>query len=78
MREMKEAMVKKSGDMTFWPVTMKDPEQLELEIGEGKPYPTLQEHLHPKYTGRTLTFEELLTTTIQVVTRGSSRITVGR
>ena len=27
MREMKEAMVKKSGDMTFWPVTVRDPAQ---------------------------------------------------
>jgi three-Cys-motif partner protein len=61
MREMKEAMVKKSGDMTFWPVTMKHPDQLELEVGEGKPYPTLQQHLRETYAGRTLTFEELLT-----------------
>jgi hypothetical protein len=60
MREMKEAMVKKSGDMTFWPVTLKHPDQLELEVGEEKPYPTLQQHLREKYTGQTLTFEELL------------------
>lgn len=60
MREMKEAMVKKSGDMTFWPVTIKHPDQLELEVNEEKPYPTLQKHLREKYAGRTLTFEELL------------------
>jgi hypothetical protein len=29
----KEAMVKKSGDMTFWPVTLKHADQLELEAG---------------------------------------------
>ena len=60
MREMKEAMVKKSGDMTFWPVTVRDPNQLELEVAEEKPYPTLQNYLAEKYAGRTLTFEELL------------------
>jgi len=60
MREMKEAMVKSHGEMTFWPVTVKDPAQLELEVGEGKPYPTLQQHLREKYAGRTLTFEDLL------------------
>jgi hypothetical protein len=57
---MKEAMVKKSGALTFWPVTLKNPDQLELEVGEGKPYPTLQRHLREKYAGRTLTFEEPL------------------
>jgi hypothetical protein len=57
---MKEAMVKKSGEMTFWPVTLKHPDQLELEVGEAKPYPTLQQHLREKYAGQTLTFEELL------------------
>jgi three-Cys-motif partner protein len=60
MREMKEAMVKHKGDMTFWPVTIKPPNQLELEVGEGKPYPTLKEHLRQKYAGQTLTFEDLL------------------
>jgi three-Cys-motif partner protein len=60
MREMKDEMVKKSGDMTFWPVTVKDPNQLELEVSEEKPYPTLQKLLLEKYGGREMTFEELL------------------
>jgi len=60
MREMKDAMVKKSGDMTFWPVTVRPPDQLELEVGEPKPFPLLQNRLIEKYQGRTLTFEELL------------------
>jgi len=61
MREMKDAMVEKSGDMTFWPVTVKDPAQLELEVGEDKPYPSLQTILRERYAGQTMTFEELLT-----------------
>jgi hypothetical protein len=60
MREMKEAMVAKSGDMTFWPVTIRPPEQMELEVAEAEPYPTLQRRLSEKYDGRTLTFVDLL------------------
>lgn len=62
MREMKEAMVKKSGDMTFWPVTVKNPDQLELEIAEDRPHPTLQRHLRETYPEQMMTFEELLNT----------------
>jgi hypothetical protein len=61
MREMKDAMVAKRGDMTFWPVTIKNPDQLELEVSEEKPYPTLQKLLLERYGGGTMTFEELLT-----------------
>jgi three-Cys-motif partner protein len=60
MREMKDAMVAKSGDMTFWPVTIKNPDQLELEVAEEKPFPTLQATLRERYSGQTMTFEELL------------------
>ena len=60
MREMKKAMVKKWGDMTFWPVTVKNPGQLELQVTEGPPHPTLQQHLRETYAGKTMTFEELL------------------
>jgi three-Cys-motif partner protein len=60
MREMKEAMVKKAGDMTFWPVTVRPPDQLELEVGEVNPYPSLQKWLTENYSRRTMTFEELL------------------
>jgi three-Cys-motif partner protein len=60
MREMKEAMVAKSGDMTFWPVTLRPPEQIELEVSETAPYPSLQRRLAEKYAGRNLTFVELL------------------
>jgi hypothetical protein len=37
MREMKDAMVAKSGEMPFWPVTLRDPAQLELDVGEQSP-----------------------------------------
>jgi three-Cys-motif partner protein len=60
MREMKEAMVKKSGEMTFWPVTVRDPNQLELEVSEEAPHPTLQKYLSETYSGQTMAFEELL------------------
>lgn len=60
MREMKEAMVETSSDMTFWPVTVRPRDQLVLEVQEPAPYPSLQERLLEKYAGRTLTFEELL------------------
>lgn len=60
MREMKEAMVGQSGDMTFWPVTTRPPDQLTLEVDEQEPYPTLQERLREKYADKTLTFRELL------------------
>lgn len=60
MREMKKAMVKKSGDMTFWPVTVRPPDQLELEVAEAKPFLSLQQRLRENYSGRSMTFEELL------------------
>ncbi len=60
MREMKEAMVKKSGEMTFWPVTVRPPEQMALEVEETAPYPTLQERLAREYAGQALTFLHLL------------------
>jgi three-Cys-motif partner protein len=60
MRQMKRAMIKESRDMTFWPVTVRPPEQLALDVAERAPYPSLQQHLAETYPGRTMTFEELL------------------
>jgi three-Cys-motif partner protein len=60
MRRMKEAMVAKSGDMTFWPVTVRPPDQLALEVEETRPFPSLQRHLVARYAGRELTFLTLL------------------
>lgn len=60
MRKMKEAMVKQSSDMTFWPVTVRDPDQIALDVREPRPYRTLQQYLLGTYAGRTLTFEDLL------------------
>jgi three-Cys-motif partner protein len=60
MREMKEAMVAKSGEMTFFPITLRPNDQLGLDVAEKAPYPTLQGWLHDKYAGRSLTFVELL------------------
>jgi three-Cys-motif partner protein len=62
MRKMKEAMVHKAGDMTFWPVTVHDPNQISLEqfATEQPPFPTLQKRLREQYAGQTMTFLELL------------------
>lgn len=60
MREMKEAMVEKSGEMTFWPITVRPRHQLELEVAEAEPFATLQARLREKYAGQSLTFLELL------------------
>lgn len=60
MRKMKEAMVKESPDMTFWPVTVRPPDQLALDTAEGEPYPGLQDHLCGAYRGRQIVFGELL------------------
>lgn len=60
MRKMKDAMVKESPDMTFWPVTMRPPHQLALDIAERPPYPSLQRHLNETYGGQTMSFEDLL------------------
>jgi three-Cys-motif partner protein len=60
MRVMKENMIKKSGDMTFFPITLRPTDQLGLDVAEQPPFPTLQRYLLQKYAGRTLTFVELL------------------
>lgn len=60
MRQMKRAMLNESRDMTFWPVTLRPPDQLALDTTEQPPYPSLQEHLGATYLGRSMTFEELL------------------
>jgi three-Cys-motif partner protein len=60
MRRMKEAMVAHSPDMSFWPITVRPKDQLALDVREGKPWPSLQEHVLDRYEHRSLTFEELL------------------
>ena len=60
MRQMKRAMVKESHDMTFWPVTVRPPDQLALDTAEQPPFPSLQRHLAEVYLGRTMTFEDVL------------------
>jgi three-Cys-motif partner protein len=60
MREMKKAMVKEHGEMTFWPITLRDPRQIELDVAESKPYPSLQNHLGQTYGGKSMSFVELL------------------
>jgi len=62
MRQMKRAMIKESQDMTFWPVTVRPPDQLALDTAEQPPFPSLQQHLAEVYLGRTITFEDLLNT----------------
>jgi three-Cys-motif partner protein len=60
LREMKKAMMRRTGDMSFYPVTLRPPDQLALEVEEESPYPSLQNWLRSTYTGRTMTFVELL------------------
>lgn len=60
MRKMKDAMVKQSPDMTFWPVTRRNPEQIELAVKEEEPFPSLQKHLGERFGGQTLSFVELM------------------
>ena len=60
MRVMKEAMVKKSGEMTFFPITLRPKDQLGLDVDEAAPFPSLQTYLGEKYAGRSMTFVELL------------------
>ena len=60
MRRMKEAMVAQSEDMTFWPITVRPKDQLRFDVNEAAPYPSLQKHLQERFSGRRLTFEEIL------------------
>lgn len=60
MRKMKEAMVKQSPDMTFWPVTRRDPNQIEIDVKEEAPYPSLQQYLETRFSGQTLSFVDLM------------------
>jgi three-Cys-motif partner protein len=60
MREMKEAMVAESPDMTFWPITVRPSDQLAMDVAEQEPFPSLQAHLCENYAGRSLTFVEIL------------------
>lgn len=60
MRKMKEAMVKQSPDMTFWPVTKRDPNQIALDVAEEEPYPSLQKHLEERFGGQSLSFVEIM------------------
>jgi hypothetical protein len=60
MRVMKEAMVKKMGGMTFFPITLRPKDQLAFDVGEAPPYPSFQRYLATKYAGRGLKFVDLL------------------
>jgi hypothetical protein len=57
---MKKAMIQESPDMTFWPVTVRPPDQLALDVDEQAPYPRLQQHLVETYGGTRLQFGKLL------------------
>jgi three-Cys-motif partner protein len=60
MREMKKAMVKKSGEMTFFPITIRPTDQLVFDVAEEAPYQVLQAWLQQEYAGQSLTFVDLL------------------
>jgi three-Cys-motif partner protein len=60
MRRMKEAMVRQSGDLVFWPLTVRPRDQIEFDLSEPKPHPTLQQHLAETYAGQHISFVGLL------------------
>lgn len=60
MRVMKEKMIKKSGEMTFFPITLRPPDQLGFDVAEQAPYPSLQRYLSDTYSGQSMRFVELL------------------
>jgi three-Cys-motif partner protein len=60
MREMKKAMVKKHGEMTFYPITLRPQDQFALDVSEEPPFPSLQQHLSERYAGETISFLDLL------------------
>lgn len=60
MRVMKEKMIGKSGEMTFFPITLRPTDQLGFDVAEQPPFPTLQYYLSETYAGRTMTFVQLL------------------
>ena len=62
MRVMKEKMIKKSGEMTFFPITLRPPDQLALDVSEPAPYPSLQRYLSETYHGKSMRFVDLLNT----------------
>ena len=60
MREMKKAMVKKRGEVTFCPITIRPQDQISFDVSEEAPFPSFQAHLRKRYASRTLTFRELM------------------
>lgn len=60
MREMKDAMVAKSGEMTFFPITLRPIDQMSFDVAEESPFPSLQSWLAEEYAGQELRFVELL------------------
>jgi hypothetical protein len=78
MREMKEAMVKESRDMTFWPVTVRPPDQLALDTAEQSPFPSLQRHLLDEYSGQAMSFEDLLNHRLPQGAVAGARLSCGR
>lgn len=57
---MKNAMVERTGDMSFHPVTLRPPDQLRLEVDEVGPYASLQGWLRATYRDRPMRFVDLL------------------
>jgi three-Cys-motif partner protein len=60
MRVMKEKMIRKSGEMTFFPITLRPTDQLGFDVAEQAPFPSLQHYLSTTYARRTMTLVELL------------------
>jgi len=60
MLEMKRAMIKTSSDMIFRPVTLAPPGQEAFDVAEQAPYPSLQGHLVRRFSGRTISFQQLI------------------
>lgn len=62
MRVMKEKMIRHSGEMTFFPITLRPPDQLGFDVSESAPFPGLQRYLSETYGGKSMRFVDLLNT----------------
>jgi three-Cys-motif partner protein len=60
MRVMKQKMLRRSGEMAFFPISLRPQDQLGFEVAEQAPYLTLQRHLMTAYAGETMRFVDLL------------------
>lgn len=52
--------MKRRGEMSFYPITIRPEDQIVFDVSETAPYPTLQAHLLKTYAGETMRYRDLL------------------